>query len=106
MSRNRPGFPHGDQVIKVAVGEIRALGFLPRDVQVLGTIKPAPESVWIPYTDTQYLYLHITSATCFDRPEGTPLCIEPLFEFYERYATLKTALVADLNHWLSVYQGG
>lgn len=106
MSRNSIGFPHGDQALKVRMDEVRALGFLPRDVEIVGVINAESANPWVPKSDTTYLYLHIRGAICFDRPDGAALCIEPLFDFYDRYATLKTAWVSDLNHALSAYNGG
>ena len=108
MSRNHAGHPHGDQVLKVHRTEIRALGFLPRDIEVLGAVEPGrlnSMSDWVP-EKAEYLYLHVKGAICFDRQEGSPLCIEKLFDFYDRYRSLKTDWVQKLERDLSIYQGG
>jgi hypothetical protein len=91
VSRNQVGHPHGEQILKVAMDEIRALGILPRDVEVLGFVSPIEannNACWIPEA-RHFLYVHIKSTISFDRPENSPLCIERLFEFYDRYIAIR-----------------
>jgi hypothetical protein len=102
MSRNIVGHPHGDQVIKVAMNEVRALGIMPRDVEILGIISPPANACWIPES-TNHMYLHIRSTISFDRTEGTPLTIETLFEFYDRYISIRRDWAAKLESDLNFY---
>jgi hypothetical protein len=106
MSRNRVNHPYGDQVLKVHRSEVRALGFLPRDIEVLGAVEPGrlnSMSDWVP-EKAEYLYLHVKGAVCFDRADGTPLCIEKLFDFYDRYISLRSDWTQQLEHEMSKYQ--
>lgn len=104
MTMNRIGYPYGEQVVKVRMDEIRALGFMPRDVEIVGVINAEPANPWVPKSDTTYLYLHIKSTVSFSRPDQAPLCIEPLFDFYDRYMELRTGLAQDLCAAISKFQ--
>jgi hypothetical protein len=104
MSRNVPGHPHGEQVVKVRLDEIRALGFMPRDVEVVGLITP-PEQQWVP-REERFIFLHIRSTVSPTRPEGSPLTIDGLLSFYDTYISLRQKWVSDLGLAMSVYQGG
>jgi hypothetical protein len=100
VSRNQVGKPHGDQVLKIPVDDIRALGILPRDIEVLGVIYP--DASWVPETKN-FVFLHIRCAYAFDRPEGQQLAIEKLYDFYERYISIGRDWAAKLENDLSLY---
>jgi hypothetical protein len=83
MTENAVNSPLGEQIVKVHVRDIRALGLMPRDVEVICSIVGVlPEA-------ELYVYLHIKSTVSFSRQEGERLCIEDLFEFYNRYISLR-----------------
>jgi hypothetical protein len=102
VSRNQVGHPHGEQVIKVSTNEVRALGILPRDVEVLAVVNPPDNACWIPESKN-FLYLHIRSTISFDRSDNAPLVIEPLFEFYDRYIAIRRDWASKLENDLSFY---
>jgi len=102
MSHNVVNSPQGEQVIKVRPKDIRALGLMPRDVEVIGSIVAEPQSLWVPETE-RYVYLHIRSTVSFSRPERAPLCIEDLFEFYNRYISLRRDWAAQLEQELAFF---
>jgi hypothetical protein len=105
LTMNTPGHPHGEEVVKVRVDEIRALGFMPRDVEVVGFITQEKQDRWVPEGE-RYLYLHIKSTISPSRPEGTPLYIDKLLSFYDRYASLRSDWANKLNSDLAMYRGG
>jgi hypothetical protein len=103
VSRNQIGHPHGEQVIKVSIDEVRALGILPRDVEILGVVSPPENACWIPESKN-HLFLHIRSTISFDRVDNAPLCIERLFEFYERYISIRRDWASKLEQDMARYQ--
>jgi hypothetical protein len=78
---------------------------MPRDVEFIGWVEPPRESAYVPEAK-DFIYLHIKSAVCFDRPEGAALCIEPVFDFYERYLSCRKQWSSELESAMSMYQGG
>jgi hypothetical protein len=105
MSRNQVNRPHGEQVIKIAMDDVRALGILPRDVEVMRAISSSEASLnntWIPESQN-FLYLHITSTISFDRPDNSPLCIETLFDFYARYISLRRDWASKLENDMAFF---
>jgi hypothetical protein len=106
VSRNKPGHPNGEQIVKVHCDEIRALGFMPRDVEVIGFVNPlkmTEMNQWVPESP-QYCFLHIKSTVSFDRPDRSPLCIEELMAFYERYISVRRDWSSQLEQELSLWQ--
>lgn len=103
MSRHRVNHPQGDQVLKVHVDEVRGLGLLPRDVEILGVVTPPAHSEWVPEAK-QYVFLHIRSPICFDRADNSPLTIETLYEFYDRYISINRDWSNRLESDLSLYR--
>ena len=102
MSRNQVGHPHGEQVIKVHIDEVRALGILPRDVEIIGVVSPPDNACWIPESKN-HLFLHIRSTISFDRTDGAPLTIEKLFEFYDRYIAIRRDWANKLESDIALY---
>ena len=102
MSHNEVNSPQGEQVVKVRPRDIRALGLMPRDVEVIGSIVAEPHSQWVPEAE-RFVYLHIKSTVSFSRPERSPLCIEDLFEFYNRYISLRRDWATQLEQELAFF---
>jgi hypothetical protein len=90
-----------EQVIKVHKDDIRALGILPRDVEVVAVIVP-DNSSWTPEVK-EYLFLHIKSTVSFERPPRSPLCIEGIYDFYDRYINLRRDWATKLEHDLGFF---
>ena len=85
-----------EQIVRVRLDSLRALGFLPRDVEVLAVVCPTPG-----VTD---LHLHIACSIAFSHPPNTPLIIESLLDFYDRYIALRRQWSDDLASQLAAYQ--
>lgn len=104
MSRNQVGHPNGDQLIKVHKDEIRALGLMPRDVEVLGFMTPQEAGV-LHWNDEarDYCFVHIKSTISFDRSPKAALTIEDLMAFYERYISIRKGWANDLEQDLGFY---
>src|ERR1700677_3372945 len=104
MSRNQINHPYGEQVLRVEPKDGRALGIMPRDVEIVAAIaSPADSSFWTPER-RECLYLHIRCTIAFDRPEKSPLTIEDLFDFYQRYISIRRDWASKLEADLSFYQ--
>jgi len=104
MSRNSVNHPYGDQLLKVAIDEVRGLGLMPRDVEILGFL--TPQEAGVNYWNDEahsYCYVHIKCSISFDRSSKAPLCIEPLFAFYDRYVNLRKAWADDLASDVAFY---
>jgi hypothetical protein len=102
MSHNEVNSPLGEQVVKVRPRDVRALGLMPRDVEVIGSIVAEAHSPWVPEPE-RYVYLHIKSTVSFSRPDRAPLCIEDLFEFYQRYIDLRRDWATQLEQELAFF---
>jgi hypothetical protein len=90
-----------EQVIKIHKDDIRALGILPRDVEVITSIVPEGAE-WVPDTK-DYVFLHIKSSVSFERPPKAPLCIEGIYDFYDRYISLRRDWAAKLEQDLGLF---
>jgi hypothetical protein len=90
-----------EQVIKIHRDDIRALGILPRDVEVIAAIVPE-NAGWVPEA-TEYLFLHIKSSVSFVRPPRSALCIEDIYDFYTRYIELRRDWATKLEQDLSLF---
>lgn len=90
-----------EQVIKIHRDDIRALGILPRDVTVIAAVIPEG-SEWTP-ENKEFVFLHIQSSVCMVRPPRSALCIEDIYEFYDRYISLRRDWATKLEQDLSMF---
>jgi len=102
MSDNEVNHPYGEQIVKIRPSELRVLGLMPRDVEIVGAIAPPPETIWIP-EGAKFAYFHIKSTVSFGRPLGAPLCIEDVYEFFNRYITLRREWASSLELDLALF---
>jgi hypothetical protein len=82
----------GDQVVCVLLKDIRDLGKLPLDVEIVKIIAGSDQERWI---HPERLFMHIRHRFCIRHHESAPLCIERLNEFLERYRQLNAEELMD-----------
>jgi hypothetical protein len=80
----------GTEVLRIRFEDVRLLGDLPLDVQVIATLRPPAEHQLGPgWCHDPTFYLQVQHRYCVRCSDGEPLMIDYLQHFLRRYTSLK-----------------